>query len=93
MDKHDNAYQTYNDIKAWTMTLISRYGHVVVAYAADKTSNKKTLKDYKSALCKLQKSLLQHKREATTKAYKLEYRELYNKVKALYGLCRQTMSL
>ncbi len=85
---NDNSYEAFNDVKEWTNTLISRHGFMVIAHAEN---NKASVKQYKSALIKVQKLLYHRYRQTTDRTLKADYKELHHKIKILNNHARQEL--
>lgn len=70
----------YWEIREWVNAMISRHGHIIIAYA---NNEHKTVKQYKSAMTKLQKTLSKHVKITTDRKLKADLKELHLKVKML----------
>jgi hypothetical protein len=84
----EDGHQLYWEIREWANTMISRHGHMVIAYV---NNEHKTVKQYKSAMTKLQKTLSKHVKNATDRKIKADLKELHLKVKILNQYIRREL--
>ena len=91
----EHKYQNFFEVKEWTNTMIARYGQVVIACVNNKTvANDKVIeivKEYKSALTKLQRCLSNKIKETNDKQLKKEYKQLHQNIIVLNRNVRNTL--
>jgi hypothetical protein len=87
----EHKYQNFFEVKEWTNTMIAKYGQVIIACANDKAEVIEIVKEYKSALTKLQRCLSNKIKETNDKQLKKEYKQLHQNIIVLNRNLRSTL--